>query len=220
MKTLDAASLQERIRVRVQHDIQTGKLSPGMPIDERALAVSFNASRTPVREALLLLSAHGLVEIVPRAGIYVRKLRASELVAMMEALGELEGVLARLAARRIGPSQRKELQSALDGTARCAKADDAAGYQEANAALHEVIYRASGNPFIVEQAQAVRLRISAYRGKLFEKPGRLDASQREHASVVAAILAGDADAAADAMRDHISVGGQAFADLVLANNLP
>jgi DNA-binding GntR family transcriptional regulator len=220
VKTLEVTSLQERIRIRVQHDIQTGKLSPGMAIDEKALASDFDASRTPVREALLLLSAQGLVEIVPRAGIYVRKLRAVELVAMMEALEELEGVLARLAARRIGSSQREELQAALDGTARAARADDANGYQEANAALHEVIYRASGNPFIVEQAQAVRLRISGYRGKLFEKPGRLDASQREHARVVAAILSGDVDAAAFAMRDHISVGGQAFADLVLANNLP
>ncbi len=219
VKTLDVGSLQDRIRCQLEHEIYTGKLSPGMAIDERALAVSFKASRTPVREALLLLSARGLVEIVPRAGIYVRKLRASELVAMMEALGELEGVLARLAARRIGPSQREELRAALDGTAGCAKANDAVGYQDANAVLHEVIYLASGNPFIVEQARTVRLRIAAYRGRLFEKPGRLAASQREHARVVAAILAGDADAAADAMRDHISVGGQAFADLVLANNL-
>lgn len=219
MKTLDSTSLQERIRIRVQHDIQSGRLAPGMAIDEKTLAAGFNASRTPVREALLLLSAQGLVEIVPRAGIYVRKLRASELVAMMEALEELEGVLARLAARRIGAAQREELKSALDGTGRAAQADDAEAYQQANATLHDVIYRASGNPFIVEQAQAVRLRISAYRGMLFEKPGRLDASQREHLKVVEAILAGDAEAAARAMRDHISIGGQAFADLVLANNL-
>jgi DNA-binding GntR family transcriptional regulator len=218
VKTLDPASLQDRIRCQLEHEIYSGMLSPGMAIDERSLAVRFSASRTPVREALLLLSARGLVEIVPRAGIFVRKLRASELVAMMEALGELEGVLTRLAARRIGPSQRHELRDALEATARCAKADDAANYQDANAVLHEVIYLASGNPFIVEQARTVRLRIAAYRGKLFEKPGRLAASQREHARVVAAILAGEADAAADAMRDHISVGGQAFADLVLTNN--
>lgn len=219
MKTLDGTSLQERIRVRVQHHIQSGQLPPGAAIDEKTLAADFNASRTPVREALLLLSAQGLVEIVPRAGIYVRKLRATELVAMMEALEELEGVLARLAARRIGATQREGLRSALDGTRRAAEANDPEAYQEANAALHDVIYRASGNPFIVEQAQAVRLRISAYRGMLFEKPGRLDASQREHVKVAEAILAGDAEAAARAMREHINVGGQAFADLVLANDL-
>lgn len=216
-KTLDTAGLPHRIRARLEQDILAGVLSPGMAIDEKALAASFNTSRTPVREALLLLSARGLVEIVPRTGIYVRQLRASELVAMMEALGELEGVLARLAALRIGPALREELQRALAATAAEARAEDAEAYQRANAALHDVIYRASGNPFIVEQAQAVRLRISAYRGRMFEKPGRLAASQREHERVVACILKGDPDAAAEAMRDHISLGGKVFADLVLNN---
>ena len=100
-----------------------------------------------------------------------------------------------------------------------AQADDAEAYQQANAALHGVIYRASGNPFIVEQAQTVRLRIAAYRGRLFEKPGRLATSQREHERVVEWILQGHADNAAEAMREHISVGGKVFADLVLVNNL-
>lgn len=216
-KTLDTTSLQDRIRARLEQDILGGTLSPGMPIDEKALALSFNTSRTPVREALLLLSARGLVEIVPRTGIYVRQLRANELVAMMEALGELEGVLARLAALRIGPVLRDELLQALAGTAAQAQADDAEAYQQANAALHGVIYRASGNPYIVEQAQTVRMQISAYRGRMFEKPGRLAASQREHERVVEWILKGHADNAAEAMRDHISVGGKVFADLVLNN---
>lgn len=218
-KTLESGSLQDQIRSRLERDIHEGTLSPGMSIDEKALALSFNTSRTPVREALLLLSARGLVDIVPRSGIYVHQLRASELVAMMEALGELEGVLARLAALRIGPALREELQGALEGTAAAAAAQDAGAYQAANAVLHDVIYRASGNPFIVEQAQTVRLRIAAYRGRLFEKPGRLATSQREHERVVAWILQGHADEAAEAMREHISVGGKVFADLVLVNNL-
>ena len=215
--TLEPTSLQDRIRGWLEAAIQSGALAPGMAIDERALAAQFEASRTPVREALLLLSARGLVDIVPRTGIYVRQLKAEELVAMMEALGELEGVLARLAARRIGGAQRAALEQALAGTAACARADDAVAYQEANAVLHEVIYQASGNPFIVEQARAVRLRIAAYRGRLFERPGRLAESQREHERVVAAILPGRADEAAEAMRDHISLGGRVFADLVLSN---
>ena len=219
VKTLDSTSLQDQIRHQLEQDIQDGKLMPGMPIDEKALAASFNTSRTPVREALLLLSVHGLVDIVPRTGIYVHKLSASELVAMMEALGELEGVLARLAALRIGPAQREALLQALGGTAGRAQAQDASGYQQANAVLHEVIYRASGNPFIVAQAKTVRMRIAAYRGRLFEKPGRLATSQSEHEKVVDCILKGQADGAAEAMREHISVGGKVFADLVLTNNL-
>ncbi|WP_265305930.1 GntR family transcriptional regulator [Verminephrobacter eiseniae] len=104
------------------------------------MALRLDASRTPVREALLLLSVQGLVDVVPRTGIHVHKLRASELIAMMEeALDELEDVLTRLAARRIVASQRPMLQTALEGTARCAQANDIAGYEDANATRHEVM---------------------------------------------------------------------------------
>lgn len=219
VKTLDPDRLQDRIRLQLEQDIQTGKLAPGMAIDEKALAQSFETSRTPVREALLLLGAKGLVDIIPRTGIYVHRPSASELVAMMEALGELEGVLARLAALRLNSALAEALRLALQGTAEQAAAQDAAAYERANAALHEVIYTASSNPFIVEQTRTVRLRMSAFRGQLFEKAGRLVRSQAEHEAVVSAILAGDAEAAAEAMREHISQGGKVFADLVLSHKL-
>lgn len=218
-ETLGSGRLPERIRLHVEGQINAAVLKPGQPIDERALAEQFGTSRTPVREALLVLQDRGLVDIVPRSGIQVHRPTAEELVAMMEALGELEGVLARLAALRADDVQRHELAQALATTADCADRKDSAAYESANAVLHAVIYRASANPFIVEQAQRVRLRIAAYRGRLFEKPGRLKASQQEHVQVVEAILAGDAVAAAEAMRDHISAGGRLFADLVLRSGV-
>lgn len=216
-KTLGFVNLQDQIRKQIEADIAAGVMQPGALIEEKRYAEAFNTSRTPIREALIVLSERGLVDIVPRTGIYVRKLQASELVAMMEALGELEGVLARLAARRIGSLQRAELLLALETTSNQEQAGDIYGYQVANASLHELIYQASGNPFIVEQARSVRLRIAAYRSRMFEKPGRLIASQREHEKIVHAILAGDANEAAEAMRDHISAGGRVFADLILEN---
>ncbi|MGG4054894.1 GntR family transcriptional regulator, partial [Delftia tsuruhatensis] len=164
---------------------------------------------------LLLLVAKGLVEIVPRSGIYVRRLDARELVAMMEGLAELEGVLARLAATRIHAQLRERLQAALAHTAACAQAQDAQGYVQANMQLHELIYEASGNDFIVEQTRLLRLRITPYRGRMFEKPGRLARSQQEHVAVVSAICAGQAEVAAEAMRQHICAGGSAFTDMVL-----
>ncbi len=195
--------------------MRAGRLTPGMAIDERMLAERFHASRTPVREALLVLVAKGLVEIRPRAGIYVRQLSTREIVAMMEGLAELEGVLARLAAVRINAALQATLREALAATNACAEAGDAQGYSDANMRLHELIYEASSNAFIVEQTRLVRQRIAPYRGHLFEKPGRLLRSQAEHAAVVQAICAGQAEAAAEAMRDHINAGGRALADIVL-----
>lgn len=210
-------NLPEVIRKQLEKEYREGHLVPGQTIDEKALALRFKTSRTPVREALLLLSANGLIDIQPRAGTFVRKLKASELVAMMEALGELEAVLARLATQRIDAQKRETLMASLQQTQLAADNNAIAAYIEANARLHEVIYRASGNPYLVSQTKLVRLKISGYRRHLFAAPGRLIQSQQEHRLVVDAILAGHANAAYDLMRVHISAGGQAFADLILTN---
>lgn len=211
-----APSLQERIRHALERDILTGARPPGSAIDEKALAAQFQASRTPVREALLLLAAQGLVQIEPRAGIRVRKASTAELVATLEALCELEAVLAGLAARRATEAQRLELQQALAAAHACATGGDRRHYGEANAQLHEVIYRASGNPVLVGQVRSVRKTLAAYRLRSFDKPGRLAVSDREHARVVQAIVRGDDRTAAEAMREHIGAGGEAMVALVLA----
>lgn len=211
-----APSLQERIRLALEREIVTGTRPPGSAIDEKALALQFSASRTPVREALLLLASQGLVQIEPRVGIRVRQASTAELVATLEALGELEAVLARLAARRATEAQRVELQQAQHAAHARAAAADRPGYAEANAVLHEVIYRASGNPVLVAQTRAVRKTLSAYRQRGFDQPGRLAVSDHEHARVVQAIVQGDDEAAALAMREHIGAGGEALVALVLA----
>ena len=207
--------MQDRIRLAIEQDLKSGALQPGSAIDEQELCARFQTSRTPVREALLLLSARGMVSILPRMGIYVRQLDARELIAMMEGLAELEGVLARLAAHRIGADLKSQLLGALEQTSGYALGADPTGYEQANARLHELIYQSSGNAFIVEQTREARLRVAPYRGRMFEKPERLLRSQAEHEAVVTAILKGDGEGAAEAMRNHISAGGRAFADMVL-----
>jgi len=211
-------SIQETIRTAIEADILSGELPPGSPIDEKALAASFNASRTPVREALMLLSAQGLVHIAPRSGIYVRCPTVAELAALLEALAELESTLARLAAQRATPELAAELTRALDVAAHCAEAHDRAGYAAANANLHDRIYQGSNNPILAEQVRGVRKRLAAFRHRGFDQPNRMQASDREHHRIVEAICQGDGDAAALAMREHISVGGEALAALLLASN--
>lgn len=215
-KTLGLQSMQDRIRLTLEQDLRSGALQPGAPIDEQALCERFQASRTPVREALLLLSAKGMISILPRAGIYVRQFEVRELIAMMEALAELEGVVARLAASRITAEQIALLQAALLQTAECATRADSSGYERGNVVLHNLIYQSCGNDYLVEQTREARLRVAPYRGKMFEKPERLLRSQAEHEAVVLAITHGDSEGAAEAMRNHISAGGRAFADMVLS----
>lgn len=209
-------SIQERVRRALEAEIIAGIRPPGSAIDEKALAQDFKASRTPVREALLLLAGQGLVRIVPRSGIYVYKAGAAELVAALEALVELETVLARLAAQRITGPLGEAMERALEGTRECARASDREGYERANATLHELIYRTAGNAILVEQVRQVRRKLAAYRQRGFDSPGRLAVSAREHADIVEAIRQGDGPRAGEAMRRHISAGGEALTALILA----
>jgi len=163
----------------------------------------------------LLLSAKGLIDIQPRSGIYVKRLDARKIIAIMEGLAELEAVLARLAAQRALDSHKQQLQECLMQTQLHAQQADSKGYEQANAALHELIYHCSANEFIAEQTQHARLRIAPYRTHMFAKPERLLESQNEHERIVQAIIAGDGDTAAHAMRQHISAGGQAFVEAAM-----
>lgn len=207
--------MQDRIRASLEQEIVSGARPPGSPIDEKQLASQFKASRTPVREALLTLAVQGLVRIVPRSGIFVRQASAGELVALLEALEETEAVLARLAARRMTPEQREQLRLAEQQTADAAAQNDRPAYEKANNRLHTLIYQGSNNAVLVEQVRNLRNRLSAYRLRAFDAPGRLQTSSREHAAIVDAVCAGDGEQAAAAMRAHINVGGEAMVTLIL-----
>lgn len=214
--TNSPTSLKERIRAYIEACLRSGQWALGQTIDEQAIASHFGSSRTPVREALLILESMGVVAITPRSGTRVRRLEPRELVAMMEALGEYEGTVARLASLRVQKEEGLQLKALLERTAACAQALDSEGYEQQNRALHELIYQICRNPYIVEHTRLIRLRVAPYRGQMFASPARLRESQLEHEQVVQHILDGRPDAAADAMRNHISMGGKVFANLLLA----
>jgi DNA-binding GntR family transcriptional regulator len=209
------ASRSEQIRRAVEAEILGGQRLPGDAIDDTALMAAHAVSRTPVREALILLAQQGLVEILPRSGIRVRKPSAAELVALVECLAELEALCAKLAAQRIVPAQRAALQQAQREAAAAAAADDQQRYEAANARFHDTLHAASGNAVLVEQLQAVRKRLAAFRRQVMARPGRLQAASREHDVVLAAVLSGRPDEALAAMREHILRKGSAVAEVVL-----
>lgn len=209
-------TMQDRIRLALEAEILMGKRAPGSSIDEKALAATFKSSRTPVREALLILATQGLIQIAPRSGIFVRRATAGELISTLETLSELEAALARLAAKRATSRDHDDMKKALDIAGPKAKKGDPKIYRQANADLHEIIYRASGNPVLVEHTRSVRSALAAYRQRVFDQPGRIAGSHAEHAIIVAAICAGNEREAETAMRNHINRGGEAMASLVLA----
>ncbi|MET0350302.1 MAG: GntR family transcriptional regulator [Rhizobacter sp.] len=209
-------TLAAHTRRAVLAAIADGRLEAGGRYSVAQLAGELGVSRTPVREALLVLAAQGLVHIAPRSGIYVRQASIDELVASLEALTEVESVLAGMAARRASAAHCAELRTAMAACTERAAVADVHGYESANRDLHQVIYRASGNPVLVETVRSLRRTLAAYRQCSIRHPGRLGASAEEHGGIVAAICAGDPVAAATAMRKHINLGGEALVELVVA----
>jgi DNA-binding GntR family transcriptional regulator len=213
----DASTSQlDRIRIAIQKDIETGRLLPGTPVDEKELAERFGVSRTPVREALLSLAALNLVRIVPRSGIHVYAPEPAELVSMLEALAEFEAVAARLCTLRMDQGQRDHVQQLCAATCEAARQADRLGYEASNHAFHEALYQGCGNEIVVEEIRQLRLRLAAFRRKVRDQPGRLQSAAAEHAKIIDALLMNDAELAAQAMREHILAKGRAFADLLLA----
>jgi DNA-binding GntR family transcriptional regulator len=181
----------------------------------KEVAQRFSISRTPAKEALLQLSAAGLLDFQPRRGAIVTKLPPSAVFGMLEVLVVLEAEAARLAARRMSDAQRRQLAQVLASAAQAVEADDTQAYGDANMRLHKLIYEGAGNQYLAQQVTDIRARLAAYRPVSFERPGRMKASHAEHAALVEAIVRGDEPDAHRAMTAHITVGGTAQAELML-----
>lgn len=206
--------LSDRLREALEEEIVTGALQPGDRLEEVALAQRFAVSRTPIREALHQLAAAGLIDNRPRRGALVAEIGPGRLVEMFEVMGELEGLCARLAARRAGTADVAAIRAAHEACTEATRTMDVDAYYYRNEVFHERIREASRNAFLIGQATALQRRLRPYRRLQLRARGRVAASFGEHEAIMAAIERGDADAAGRAMRDHVVIQGERFADLV------
>ena len=158
---------------RLAEEIINGKLLPGTRLEEQAIADRFTTSRTPVREALRRLAATGLIEIRPRRGVVVSTVTRERLAQMFEAMAELEGACARLAAQRMTDDQRTHLSVLEAHGIAIMKTDNPKAYEVHNRAFHAAIYRGCGNEVLEESAQSVRARLAPVRSAQFHIPGRV-----------------------------------------------
>jgi DNA-binding GntR family transcriptional regulator len=205
-------SLAQRLHEALEQDIATGVLAPGMRLDEAGLAERYGASRTPVREALRLLAASGMVEIRPRRGAVVTTVGPERLYEMFEVMAELEAMCGRLAARRLTTSGATALLATHEACRQATTDTDA--YYLANEAFHQAIYVASGNTFLAEQCLSLQKRLRPYRRLQLRVGNRVARSFAEHDRIVAAISSGDGAGAMEELRAHVVVQGERFSDLI------
>lgn len=209
------ATLADALRARLEGEIASGRIAPGTRLDEQEIAARHGCSRTPVREAFRLLAADRLVELRGRQGAVVRSIGLQTLVEMFQVMGELEGLCARLAARRISEAQMAGLRAIHQRLVDAAGAGLDAFY-DINHEFHEAIYEAAQNGFLAEETRRLRNRVAAYRRRVTSMPNRIADTIAEHQSVMDAIFARDAEGAHRAMRAHLTLLGENLHDLIAA----
>ena len=198
-------TVTERVRTSLADAIVRGEIGPGVALDEAALAERFQCSRTPIREAIRQLEAIGFAEARPHRGAVVPLFTPEKLTEMFAVMADMEALCARNAARYATPEERRQLEAAHLSCRDAAAMGEIDAYYEANLRFHETIYAIGHNGFLAEVTLGVRNRVAPFRKAQFRSIGRLRESVEEHEKVVQAVLAGDAEAAADAMRSHMQV---------------
>jgi DNA-binding GntR family transcriptional regulator len=193
----------EELRLQLADEIVRGTLPPGAALDETALARRFQVSRTPVREAIRLLAASGLVDARAHRAAVVARPTAQDLAGMFEMMAELEALCAGFAAERMTAVERGVMETIHEKLRVLIQSGDPQRYHEVNEAFHASIYAGAHNGYLAEMTLATRTRVQPFRRAQFRILGRLANSHVEHDRVVEAILRGDRTLAAQTMHAHI-----------------
>ena len=204
-----------RVFQGIEEQIATGQLKDGEKLDEITLAERFSVSRTPVREALLQLVGSGLATQIPKRGCFVRAPSFKEMIEMFEVMSELEGLCARLAARRITDEQLARLKATNAGCEQAIAEGDSDLYYATNVDFHECIYEACGNQFLANETRRLRRRLQSFRRLQLRVRGRMPQSLTEHYKIIEAIEAGQAEVADELSRVHVMIQGERFNDLLM-----
>lgn len=183
-------------------EIINGSLGPGQSLEEIAIGERFKVSRTPIRQAFRELAARGLIELRPRKGGIVVSISLDELSDMLEALGELEALCCRISAERMSAVQKKQLELLHLQGQECIERGDEEGYLELNTKFHDLICAGAHNKTLSETIATLRQRLTQFRAAQGGVERRLPVSHDEHETVMAAILASDAEKSYLAMRNH------------------
>lgn len=197
-------SLHQEAASTLREEIFAGKLGPGTFIDEVALCERLEISRTPLREALKVLTAEGLMRHEPRRGCFVNEVTEQDLDEIFPVIALLEGRCAFEAARNASDADLQQLGALHDRLQGHAKAGRITDYYATNFAIHEAIILLANNRWLSQSIADLRKILKLSRLQSLGAPGRLAQSLSEHMTVFAALKSRDSEGAEAAMRTHLT----------------
>ena len=188
---------------QLREQIYQRKLMPGDWIDEMALCEQIGISRTPLREALKVLHAEGLIEMVPRRGSRVSILDEDGLHELFPVMATLEGLCACFAVKHLSGKELAVLEDLHAELEQLAAAGDIDRYFEANHRFHRAVQDYAHNRWLSRITSELRNVLLLARHRQLQVPGRLQQSLDEHRMIIDAFRKGDAKAAQETMNNHL-----------------
>lgn len=216
MEPIRRISLHEEVLIRLREMVVEGAWEPGDIIPELSVCGELQVSRTPVREALKVLAAEGLVDVLPRQGARIRVMAPSEAREIFEATGDIEAAAGRRACafaseaaiKRIGRLHEQMRAAYAQGRRRA--------YFEANQAIHRAIVEAGGNSVLAGIHQRLSARMRRIRYACTNDPESWQEAMAEHEEIVRCLDARDADRLAEVLVRHMQGGWQRVSEFINA----
>ena len=184
--------LHQEVAVRLRQRIVEGQLAPGAKLNERELAQALNVSRTPLREAIKMLAAEGLVELLPNRGAVVAQMSEQDVIDTFEVIAGLEGQSGELAAQRISEAELAEIRALHFEMMAAWTRRDLPTYYRINAQIHTLINAAARNPVLAQTWRNVNARLQALRFRSNFDEAKWKRAVKEHERMVELLAARDA----------------------------
>lgn len=206
--------LHEEVVSRLRLRIVEGQIAPGAKLNERELSESLQVSRTPLREAIKMLAAEGLVELLPNRGAVAAQLSRQDVVDAFEVIAGLEGMSGELAAARITEAELSEIRASHYEMLAAFTRRDLPAYYRLNAHIHQSINAAARNPVLAQTYRSVNARLQALRFRSNFDERKWGIAVQEHEMMVDRLAARDGPALRALLVQHLENKRDAVLDLM------
>ena len=201
---ISRVALHDQVVARLRTMLVEGRIAPGAKLNERTLSEQLRVSRTPLREAIKLLAAEGLVDLLPNRGAIAVKLTETDVINTFEVLAELEGMSGELAARRISDERLSELRAQHYEMLACFERQDLSGYYRLNAQIHTLINDAASNPVLASAYKSINARVQSLRFRTNQNAAKWKRAIKEHEIMLEAMTARDSAAMREVLVQHLN----------------
>lgn len=198
------AALHEQVAHRLRQMLVENRILPGAKLNERELSEVLNVSRTPLREAIKMLAAEGLVELLPNRGAIAVELSEADVLNTFEVMSGLEAQSGELAAQRITEAELDEIKAMHYEMLAAYTRRDLPAYYRLNAAIHGAINAAAKNPVLTATYKQVNARLQALRFRSNQDGEKWSAAVKEHDMMIEALSARDPLAMRTVLASHLS----------------